>query len=480
MEQFIHLNTACGPIKGLDKGAHAEFLGVKFANAGRFEYAIPVTNFKEAIADAPDAHAVDQTTMADRIDAAGVYDATYHGDVCTQKRVWFEHLEVPERKFYHTEFRQGQQFTYSEDCLNLDIYMPKAVDARSADMSSAPKYPVIIFIHGGGFDSGSCYDSAINGAALAERGVVCVSIQYRVGIFGYFTHEDIAARYGHEGNFGLDDQYTAIKWVKDNIADYCGDSDNITVMGQSAGAISIQYLCLSEKCRGLFQHALMMSGGGLFPKFALPRLAENTHEYWQDCMTTAGVSTLEELKSLDSEKIFTACEELRTRRKDNTYNTMPVVDQYLISAPVDTLIDHPLPIDYMIGYTNNDMYAIIMAYIGNKFGRANGAYVYYFDIDAPGDDNNAAFHSADIRYLFGTLKASHRPYSADDEAVSSLMMDYVVRFAATGNPNHDGAPQWDPEGRKPLHVVRDVSKIRMARPNQWQLLHNTLTKGDPK
>ncbi len=438
--------TKCGDILGKDHGDYVEYLGVKFATAERFQYAVPVTHWD------------------------GVYDATEHGNVCIQNRTWYEHLEIPQRYFYYNEFRRGQTFHYDEDCLNLNIWSPKEKGC----------YPVLIFIHGGGFDSGANYDSAIDGAAYAKRGIVCVSIHYRVSVFGYFTHEKVKETCGREGNFGLDDQFTAIRWVKDNISDYQGDAQNITLMGQSAGAISIQYLCLSKKCEGLFQRAIMMSGGGLFPKFALPRRAENTREYWLDLMATCGAKSYQEFCTMDPHKLFDGIEELKGRRKDNTFNTMPVVDGYLIEKPIDEMIDHPLNIDYMIGYTNNDMYAIIMSKIGHDFAKKHRGYIYYFDIDAPGDDNNAAFHSADIRYVFGTLEQSHRPYGPEDYKVSRMMMDYICAFAHNGNPNRNGLPHWEKGGKSALHIVTPADKIKMGRPSQWKLLVNTLTKGDPK
>ncbi|MDD6193350.1 MAG: carboxylesterase family protein [Lachnospiraceae bacterium] len=445
MESII-LNTKCGAIQGLDCGGYVKFLGVRYATAERFAYATPVKKWE------------------------GTYDATHHGDVCVQKRVWYAHLEIPERHFYHKEFREGQEFHYSEDCLNLNIYAPKEPGC----------YPVVVFIHGGGFDSGSNYDSAIEGAALAKKGVVYVSINYRVGVFGYFSHEAIEQTYGRDGNLGLDDQFTALTWIKENISDYYGDTDNITVMGQSAGAISIQFLCLSEKCKGLFSHAIMMSGAGLFPSFAQPKSVESTHEYWLDVMNTAGATSFEEFQQMDAKKIFDALEDVKARRKDNTYNTMPVIDGYHITKPVGELMEHPLPIDYMIGYTNNDMFAFLMSKIAHKYAKHTPSYLYYFDIDAPGGDNNGAFHSSDIRYVFGTLKNSHRPYDDKDEAVSEIMMDYIVQFAKTGNPNKPGLPRWEQSKSKALHIVHEPSQITMTRPGSLKLLHNMLTKGDPK
>ncbi len=458
-KKIITLNTKMGSIKGIDLGDKNAFLGVRYATAERFEYASPVDSFE------------------------GTYDATKYGPACIQKRIWYEHLEIPERAFYHKEFREGINFEHSEDCLNLNIFAPK--DAKNC--------PVIIFIHGGGFDSGSNYDTCIDGSYYPNKDIVFVSINYRVAVFGYMSHEAISQKYGHEGNFGLDDQFVAINWVKNHIADFGGNPENITLMGQSAGAISIQYLCLDEKCKGLFQHAIMLSGGGMFPKFALPKMAVDNRAYWQDLMDTAGAKDFEDFKTMDVKTIFDAWENVKSRRKDNMYNTMPVVDGYHLKAPVDQLIKNPNKIDYMIGYTNNDMFAIIMAFIGHKYSRANNGYLWYFDIDAPGDDKNGAFHSSDLRYVFHTLDRSHRPYDNDDAAVSEMMINYICNFAKTGNPNGPSnyssavksrvpaaLPNWKSGTFNALHIVRNPSKIKMGHPNKLKLLVNTLTKGDPK
>ncbi|MBE5845856.1 MAG: carboxylesterase/lipase family protein [Butyrivibrio sp.] len=441
----VTLKTGYGILKGNDREFCNEFLGIRYARAGRFEYAKPVDTSDDA-----------------------EYDATSFGGVCPQTRTYYEHLEVPERLFYHNEFRKNIVYDYDEDCLNLNIYAPK----------SAKNAPVIIFIHGGGFNSGSVKDSCFDGECYAKRGVILVTINYRVGVLGYLTHKDIFEEYGREGNFGLDDQLLAIKWVKRHIKDFGGDPNNITLMGQSAGAISIQYLCLSSQNDGLFQRAFMMSGGGLFPKFALPRPSESTREYWLNLMQIAGCSTLDELKTLDLNSLFTAIEEIKKIRKDNTYNTMPVVDGCLIKDAVDKMIAQPLKIDYMIGYTNNDMYAAIMAHIGNKFAKENNGYVLFFDIDAPGDDKNGAFHSSELRYVFDTLGKSHRPYTNRDEEVSHLLIDYIVSFAESGDPNGDVRPRWIVKPGYALCVGE--KEIKMGRPNSLKLLWNTVTKGDPK
>ena len=442
----VTIDTSYGRIRGNDRDDCFEFLGIKYAQAERFEYAVPVDSAPASEAE---------------------YDATKFGNVCPQTRTYYEHLEVPERLFYHNEFRKGIKYNYDEDCLNLNIYTPK--NQRNC--------PVIIFIHGGGFNSGSVKDSSFDGRGFARRGVILVTINYRVGVLGYLTHSDIFEKYGHDGNFGLNDQLLAIQWTKKHIADFGGDPENITLMGQSAGAISIQYLCLTKKCEGLFKNAIMMSGGGLFPKFALPRPCERTREYWLDYMNIAGCKTLSDLKKADLKHLFTAIEEIKSKRKDNTFNTMPVIDGDLISGPVEELIRNPLKINYMIGYTNNDMYAPIMAHIGNKFAKDNKGYVYYFDVDAPGKDKNGAFHSSDLRYVFETLSSSHRPYDETDEEIASVMAGFITAFAKTGDPNALGLPHWTVTPGKALCISRKA--IRMGRPNYLKLTFNMLTKGDP-
>lgn len=445
MESFIKeitWSTPLGEIRGLDNGTCLEFRGVPFGRAGRFEYAEPVTGWD------------------------GVLDATAFGPGCPQNRAVHEHLEDPVRLFYKKEYREGSEFTYSEDCLNLNVYAP--YEAEGA--------PVILFFYGGGFDSGLNAENPFDGSGWARRGAVAVMANYRVGPLGYLTHQEIQKKYGRDGNFGLDDQLTALRWVRAHIAAFGGDPDNVTLMGQSAGAISVQYLCLNPAHRGLFRRAVMMSGGGLFPRFALPRPAESTRNYWLQFMELAGCRSFKELKAAPLADIFEAVERIKALRKDTIYHTMPVVDGALLPGPVDRLIESPLPLDYLIGYTNNDMYAPVMAYIGNKFGRKNGAYLYWFDLDAPGDDNRA-FHSSDLRYMFGTLDRSWRPYKQRDYEASGQMMDYLVNFARTGDPNGPGLPPWR-KGKPALRIGPKGTK--MGHVSYYKLLKNMLTKGDPK
>ncbi len=444
---FVTLHTALGDICGLEKEECRVFLGVPFADAGRFEYAVLKEHWD------------------------GVLQATAPGPVCPQNRAIHEHQENPTRRFYKKEYREGLDLTYREDCLNLNIFTPK--DPKNC--------PVVLFFHGGGFDSGSNQESPFDGTGLAKRGVIAVFANYRVGVLGYCTHEEIQKRYGRDGNFGLDDQLTAIRFVKAHIADFGGDPERITLLGQSAGAISVQYLSLNPAHKGLFQRAAMMSGGGLFPKFALPKKAEDTREYWLQFMKDAGCESFEEFRNADVSRLFDAVEQIKTERKDSVYHTMPVIDGVLIPGPVDELIRTPLPLDYMIGYTNNDLYAPLMAKIGNRFGSRNGAYIYYFDLDAPGDEN-AAFHSADLRYVFETLDSSWRPYGERDREAAAELASYLAAFAKTGDPNDGALPKWTPAKKglrtDVLHVGPEGTKMGHAA--YGKMIRNLLTKGEPK
>ncbi len=445
--QRVAVSTSMGDIIGTETERCVRFLGVPFAKAKRFAYAEPVTDL-------------------------GTFDASLPGPGCPQNRAWHEHLEHPTRLFYKKEFREGISFTYSEDCLNLNIYAPK----------KAERCPVIVFLYGGGFDSGLNCEGPFDGSALAEQGIITVFPNYRVGPLGYLTHKEIRQKYGRDGNFGLDDQLLSLRWVKEHILSFGGDPDNITVMGQSAGAISVQYLCLNPLCEGLFRRAVMMSGAGLFPKFALPRDSESTHDYWEQFIREAGCASLDELRQLDLDSLFDTVEKMKTRRKDNLYHNMPVVDGYLIPAPVGQLIKTPLKLDYLIGYTNNDMYAPVMARIGNAFGSRVGAYIYYFDVDAPGDDNRA-FHSSDLRYMFGTLSGSWRPYAKADYRISDLLVRYLASFARTGDPNGERRPVWKKARKTGLRtcVLRlNPDNVGMGYADKGKLFRNFLTKGDPK
>lgn len=264
------------------------------------------------------------------------------------------------------------------------------------------------------------------------------------------------------------------------IGDFGGDPENLTLMGQSAGAMSVQYLCVNPANAGLFRRAILLSGAGKFPKIGLPRPAEQTRTYWAQFLETAGCSSLDELKAAPLSVLFDTVEKMRTLRKDNTYCTMPVVDGVLIPDRVDRLIRSPLPVDTLIGCTNADMFAPIMAWIGNRYGRRTDAFIYFFDLDAPGDDNRA-FHSSDLRYVFGTLDRSWRPYGARDREASLQMIAHLANFARSSDPNGPALPEWKRAGHglrtRVLRIGPEGTKMGHA--PYGKLLRNFLRRRDP-
>lgn len=441
----IEINIKCGKIIGNEREDCLEFLGIPYATAKRFEYPEMVENREKT------------------------YDATHFGPCCEQARTYFQDLTIPARRFYYKEFREGQEFAYSEDCLNLNIYTPKTI------IKDNVKYPVLVFIHGGGFNSMANCEGYLDGAEYAKRGVILVTINYRVGALGYMTHDKIFDAFGHDGNFGLADQIMALKWIKKHIEDFGGTPDKITVMGQSAGAISVQDLCLTDECKGLFGGAIMMSGGGNWPGFASPKHYLITRDYWKTVIEQSGAESFEEFKTMPVKDVLYGVEKTKKIRKDTMFCTMPVIDEFFIKDKVKKLIKKPMDIPYMIGVTNNDMYTLFLATMAKRYTKRNNAYMYYFDVDAPGEDNNQAFHSSDLRYMFGTLDRSFRDYTKEDYEISKLMIDYVSAFVKNGNPNLDKCPVWK-RGKAALLIGKNG--ISMGRMGLLKIIKNTF-KGDP-
>lgn len=166
---------------------------------------------------------------------------------------------------YTTEWGYGDEAPYSEDCLYLNVWTkaPGQVDK---------KLPVALWIHGGGYREGWGSEPEFDGQEWAAKDVVLVSINYRLGIFGFMTHPALSEESPNNvsGNYGILDQIHSLKWIKENIAQFGGDPDNVTIFGQSAGAGSVRTLCESPLARGLFHKAVIMSGGGINVPTAAP------------------------------------------------------------------------------------------------------------------------------------------------------------------------------------------------------------------
>ncbi|MBO4771539.1 MAG: carboxylesterase family protein, partial [Bacteroidales bacterium] len=238
---------------------------------------------------------------------------------------------------YATEWGYGAEAPYSEDCLYLNVWTPAPgkVDA---------KLPVALWIHGGGYREGWGSEPEFDAQAWAEKGVILVSINYRLGVFGFLTHPELSAESPHKvsGNYGILDQIESLKWIKKNITQFGGDPNNVMIFGQSAGAGSVKTICASPLAQGLFQKAVIMSGGGMTvapPKGAaadanmrraFPVLTyEEAQKQNKTVLDWAGYNNLTEMRKASTEVVYTVGTIYNRVTKKNAFMTgMPVIDGY--------------------------------------------------------------------------------------------------------------------------------------------------------
>jgi len=343
--------------------------------------------------------------------------------------------------FYHKEFFAAGDPERSEDCLYLNIWTPAAGKPER-------KLPVAMWIHGGAYMQGFGHEIEFDGEAWAQRGVILVTINYRLGVFGFLAHPLLSVESPHHvsGNYGIFDQLAAIRWIKKNISHFGGDPDNLTIFGQSAGAGSVQTLVASPLSVGLIQKAIIQSGGGL-RGLGLGSTLESAEESGKTFFDAAGLTTLAQMRAATVEDINILQREAAAERRG--IRSSPIVDGYLSTGTFsDITIADKLPkIPYMIGYTANDMgnmgesiadFSLKLEELGRS-----GAYCYLFARPAPGDEAGA-FHSSELWYIFGTLDRAWRPYIDADHILSEKMIDYWTNFAKKGDPNDEILPVWKP------------------------------------
>ncbi len=438
MEKLI--TTPCGEIRGTDcrlPGVVA-FKGIRFATAGRWEYPRLVESWE------------------------GVYDATRYGNCSYQPRSFYNEEENLKKIFYYNEFRRGEEYTYSEDCLFLNVWTP-------ADATEDSRLPVIVYIHGGGYTGGCGHEKHFDDPVWPTKGVVAVTVNYRLGPLGFLCLPELKAEAGHTGNYGLYDQLAALKWVQRNIAAFGGDPAKVTIMGQSAGAMSVQQHCFSPLSDGLFSAAVMSSGCGM--SNMLMTTPDKVAPFWQEVMRRSGCSTLAEFRAMPVESLFAQWQAAKKEIKGGMMSTTPVKDGFMFVEGAS-----PKKIPYLVGSNSHDMAPPILASLAGKWGRKDRlhSYAYLFDRMLPGD-NCGAWHSADLWYWFGTLDNCWRPMEEKDYALSDMMTTYLCNFAKGGDPNGDGQPAWSPvrEGKKLL--LLGEKPTRMGRPNMLKLTFTMLT-----
>jgi para-nitrobenzyl esterase len=370
----------------------------------------------------------------------------------------------------------------SEDCLYLNVWTP-AVNPKI-------RFPVMVWIHGGAFIGGAGTDPIFAGEELVKKGVVLVTLNYRLGIFGFYAHPELTRESIHHssGNFALEDQMAALQWVRDNIAAFGGDAEKITVFGQSAGGMSVVTLLASPLAKGKFQRAVIESGAILAAP-PLKRL-KDAEAMGAEFMGADSLQSLRELSATDLLKRFGSF--MSTHRESRM---APVIDGYVLSAdPAESFSQHQenklpliignnaregfgrvseealpsaikqfygidaasaLPLyektDSVLGPPSSQWLtdtsfrcsAVVMA----SRHSAGGApvYSYHFEQSIPGREGDGAAHSYELPYVFGNLLPSGPlagPFSAADRQLSNVMLSYWTNFAKHGDPNGAGLPLW--------------------------------------
>ncbi len=442
MEHIV--NTPCGPVQGVAYAHGTAYKGIRYATAGRWEYPKAVTAWE------------------------GTYDATAYGACSYQPRAFYDEEYNEKKYFYYNEFRKGETYTYSEDCLFLNVFTPENAKAGDA-------LPVLVYIHGGGFTGGCGHEKHFDGPLWPEQGIIGVTLNYRLGPLGFLTLPELKEEAGFTGNYGLYDQLEALKWVQRNIAAFGGDPANVTIMGQSAGAMSVQQHCLSPLSDGLFHRAVMSSGGGV-SKMLSAAGPEKGCDFWHALMEKAGCATLAQFRALPAEALFSAWNELKKTTRGG--GCFPCLDGRLVVGTGDALLkaNRQKPIHYMAGSTSEDMMPPIIHAMAKKWCEVQGkeSYVWFFDRQLPGDDCGA-WHSSDLWYWFGTLENCWRPMAGQDRALSRQMVGYLANFCRCGDPNGSDLPQWDPaHGQK--EVLRLGEKpTAMAKVSTLKLIKTMLT-----
>lgn len=405
----------------------------------------------------------------------------------------------------------------SEDCLYLNIWTP----AKAAD----ERLPVIVWIHGGGYTNGSASMPLYWGDKLAQRGVVVVTIAYRLGPLGFLAHADLTAESGKKssGNYGLLDQIAALQWIQCNIAAFGGDRERVTIAGQSSGAMSVSMLMASPRARGLFHRAIGQSGGVFEPVQIAPSyLLENAERDGKDYATSLGADSIAALRKRPAADLM-----------GGTAGSVshPVIEPYVLPAgPYDAFVSgsyNDVPV--LVGFNAEEARSLVnvepvkaatfAADIERSFGPLPppimGAYPHVTDAQArqarldlerdlrfgwdmwawarlqaqsgqghvyfyhfmheppfPQDSIYAgwgASHFAELWYMFDHLDQETWAWSTADRQLAALMADYWTNFAKRGDPNGAGLPRWPAFDDKSEMLHLDESVFVGGVPNTQSL-----------
>lgn len=383
----------------------------------------------------------------------------------------------------------------SEDCLTLNVWRPT--------QASSKKLPVMVWIYGGGFVAGATSEGRQDGTHLAQQGVIVVSMNYRLGVFGFFVHPELAKESGRNsaGNYGLLDQIAALHWVHENITAFGGDAENVTIFGESAGSFSVSAQMASPLAKGLFQKAIGESGAAFSRSgLSFDPVAVREEKDAKVVKEKLGMSTLAELRAVPADKLL----EVFGTPSPDAFAFGPDVDGYFLPESASAIFASGKQNDvtllagwnhdegsYELGPkkpnaeslkadaqkdfgdkapeflrlypadTDEHAWRSAEDYAGDKFIAASTwewieaqsktgkhpVYRYRFEMAPQSSDPNApnmgAYHSAEIEYVFGQLDTkAGMSWRTEDRQLSELMQKYWSNFARSGDPNGPGLPKW--------------------------------------
>ncbi len=404
----------------------------------------------------------------------------------------------------------------SEDCLYLNIWTPAN--------STKEKLPVLVWIHGGGFTSGSGACDVYDGEALAQQGIVFVSINYRLGIFGFMAHPELTAESHHQasGNYGLMDQQAALRWIQKNITAFGGDPSRVTIAGQSAGSMSVNALVASPLSKGLMHGAIAQSGGMLSDRFS--KSLPEAEAIGIDIMQSLKLSGIEDLRKISADSLLIIGSTL-------SFGSFgPIVDGYVLPDRVYNILrtkqhnQMPMMSGWVTG--DSDLFAgepptaasftafaketygenadeFLTIFSSNTNEEANNAkrkldlmdfagypsfiwsqvndnttYLYQFShvpTDKPNFPNYGAFHTSEVPYALHTLKLWDRPWQERDYEMEKIMSTYWVNFIKTGNPNGADLPEWKPYTRETGNIL-EFNEGATLKPGMYKSEFEVLNK----
>ena len=386
-------------------------------------------------------------------DWKGVYNAFEFGPLSVQDRPGMG------TDLYSREWHVDNGVKIDEDCLYLNVWTP----AKTGE----EKLPVLIWYFGGGFQWGYTSEMEFDAEKLARRGIVVVSVNYRLNCFGYLAHPEITKENPDApGNFGLLDQQAGLFWVHRNIAAFGGDPDKITISGQSAGGGSVLQQLSNKKSAELIKGAFIMSGMIRHPDDSAdifkPLSLDQAEKHGEEFFDSLGVSTLAEARKLDFKEIFDGY----NRFVADHPRMFPIHDgQFCTGNPIDIIASGKgaqVPIvsgntedEFLIDGTSIVENSVKETYLDlAKNGSNQNMFYYRFCPDIPGDGDEecshpGTFHSCDLWFFFESLGKCHRPYEGRHFELARQMCDYFANFVKYGDPNGKGwnkkpLPKWEP------------------------------------